>query len=76
MISDETADALAALNHHFLSVSFPFLRLLERMANESATFEAFAKQFASRAHELREQGMSDPEKVTHQLLEEMRAVYK
>lgn len=76
IISEQTVIAMAALNYHFLSISFPFLRLLERMANESGTFEGFAKHFARRARELKEESTSDPEKVTRQLLEEMRKIYK
>lgn len=76
VIPEETVIAVAALNYHFLSVSFPFLRLLERMANESGTFEGFAQQFARRARELGEESSNDPEKLTHRLLEEMRQTYK
>jgi AbiV family abortive infection protein len=76
VIPQETVIAMAALNYHFLSVTFPFLRLLERMTNESGTFENFVQQFVKRARELREEGSSDPEKIMHQLMEEMRKIYK
>jgi AbiV family abortive infection protein len=76
VVTEETVIAMAALNYHFLSVTFPFLRLLERMANESDTFEGFVTQITRRAHELRDECSSDPEKVMHQLLEEMRKTYK
>jgi len=76
LIPIETVTAMAALNADFLSRASLFVRLLERMANETSTFERFARHFALRAEELRRAGRHDPETLIAELLQEMRQIDK
>lgn len=76
VISVETVTVLAALNADFLSRTSLFVRLLGRMANETSTFEGFARHFVQRAEELRRAGKHDPETLMGELLQEMRKIYR
>jgi AbiV family abortive infection protein len=76
VIPIETVTVMAALNADFLSRASLFVRLLGRMANETSTFEGFARHFALRAEELRRSGKHDPETLMAELLQEMRQIYK
>lgn len=75
-VPEQIAAALMALNGEFLQRSALFIRLLQRIEADPQKFGDACRQFGERAEALRQTGVFDPEAITNELLEEMRAAYE
>ena len=68
--------ALMALNAEFLQRSALFIRLLQRIEADPQKFGDACRQSGERAEALSQTGVFDPEAITNEILEEMRAAYE
>ena len=75
VVTEEVLKMFWGLNHYFLQVSFPYLRLLQRIANDSGPLQRVVKLFAEGANEFTQMMLNDPNNAMDVLLKEMLMTY-
>lgn len=76
VVTEEVQKMFSGLNHYFLQVSLPYLRLLQKIANDNGPFQRVVKLFAERADDFTQKMRDDPDNAMDVLLKEMLKLYR
>ncbi len=76
VVTEEVLKFFWGLNQYFLQVTFPHLRLLQRIADDDGGLQQVVKRFTDKSEDIREKMHDDPDAAMNTVLDDILKLYK